>query len=504
MHLKNSINASKLLYFFIFLHVSVWTLFPSLIRFTPPLDSMEGATWGHQLEWGYDKNPFLNGWLTHLAVILGGTSGWMIYLFSQLSVALCFWASWQLGKKILSPTHAAVAVLLMVGMQYYNFHAIDFNDNTLELGLWALTILFFYEALTEKKILKWILTGITASLGMMAKYYTVMLLAPMLLFLCFNASARMEFKKPGLYYSLAIFTLISLPHFIWLFSHNFVTLHYAFNRVSAPPTWLNHLSFPLEFAWQQLEVFLPSLILFCLLLIGKKPAIVKLTPPLSHFNKSFLLIMGLGPFILTVLLSAIAGLKLRAGWGQPLLSLWMILLFVWVTPNLTTARVYRALLLAYGFLAAILMGYTFSLTHPNSTSSANYPGKIISSVLTQEWQNEFHTPVAYIAGARWVSGNIAFYSPTHPAVYINWNHEISPWINEAKLKQQGAIFVWDPEESNQASIDEIRKRFPHLQPMQTLHFAWLRGIQLPIIEINAAFLPPQPLTSQQLPPHRVS
>lgn len=129
-------------FIFICAHLICWTLAPILVRFNLPLDSIEGSLWGHQLEWGYDKNPFLNGWLTALAIYLGGTSGWMVYLFSQVSVALCFFAVWQLAKNILTPPYGLLALMLLEGVQYYHFHAIDFNDNTLELSLWALTSYF--------------------------------------------------------------------------------------------------------------------------------------------------------------------------------------------------------------------------------------------------------------------------------------------------------------------------------------------------------------------------
>ena len=48
---------------------------------------------------------------------------------------------------MLPKSYALIALLLLEGIQYFNFHAIDFNDNTLELGLWGLTIYFFYQAL---------------------------------------------------------------------------------------------------------------------------------------------------------------------------------------------------------------------------------------------------------------------------------------------------------------------------------------------------------------------
>src|SRR5579864_8153570 len=139
---------------FIIFHLIVWTFAPILVRYNLPLDAIEGSLWGHQLEWGYDKNPFMNGWLTALAIKLGGD--WGIYLFSQLSIALCFWAIFCLSRKMLPPLYALLSVLILESIQYYNLHAIDFNDNTLELGFWALTVLFFYQAVTRDKLRDWL------------------------------------------------------------------------------------------------------------------------------------------------------------------------------------------------------------------------------------------------------------------------------------------------------------------------------------------------------------
>src|SRR5580704_4304509 len=135
MQLVDKYNTNRLLSIFLCLHLLGWTLIPAILRSNLPLDAIEGTIWGHQLEWGYDKNPPLNGWLTALATTLDGHSGWMIYLFSQLCVITCMWATWQLAKKILPPVYALISVLLLECIQYFNFHAIDFNDNTLELPL---------------------------------------------------------------------------------------------------------------------------------------------------------------------------------------------------------------------------------------------------------------------------------------------------------------------------------------------------------------------------------
>jgi len=476
---------------FIFLHVIAWTLAPALTRFTLPMDSMEGALWGRQLEWGYDKNPFMNGWLTALALKIDGHSGWAIYLFSQLSVAICFWAVWQLSKKIVPPVYALIAVLLLEGLQYFNFHAIDFNDNTLELATWSLTALFFYQAVRLHKLTDWLFTGLFAGLSMMTKYYGAMLFIPMALLLLTTYEGRVHFKKPGFYLAALVFLMIIAPHTIWLFSHDFVTLDYAMGRVASVSHWYNHLFFPAQFAWQQFEVLLPMLLLFSILLIGKKPW--RVTPPLvmNSFDKAFLFWVGVGPLLLTVLLSVLTGMKLRAGWGQPLLSWWGLILVVGIQPYLTHTKFYRFMVMVFGFLILSVTLYSASLIRAHETSSANYPGGKIAAFFTTYWHDHYHVPLNYVAGSRWVAGNIAFYSSDRPQVFIDWDSRLSPWIDEKKLRKEGAIFVWDLSDDQRVSERSIQQRFWGMSQLQSYEFTWLRNEGAPKVKILVGFLPPE-------------
>jgi len=471
---------------FIFLYIMVWSLTPILVRFNLPLDALEGVTWGQQLEWGYDKNPFMNAWLTALAVHLN-PSGLLIYFFSQLSVGVSFLSIWLLGKKILPPLYAFIAILLLASTQYFNLHAIDFNDNTLEVGLWSLTILFFYNALREKKLSDWLLTGFFAGLSMMTKYFAVMLFVPMFIFMLGFKETRKEFKQIGFYAALVVFLLVCTPHIFWLFSHDFLTVHYAFNRVSSEPSPWNHLFYPAQFAWQQLEVFLPAIALF-LLLLGKNTSSEKYS--VTHYNKLFLLIVGLGPLFFTILLSGVSGIKLRAGWGQPLLILWSLYLLAMVQPHVTRKRLKLFFTAFFVIFIGTAVIYAGALIQASDPSSANFPGKPIAEQLETQWETTYHQPLSYIVGPRWLSGNVAFYSSAHPKVYINGDHALSPWIDEKKLLEKGAIFVWDPTEDFQMSKDEMKKRFPRLKELKIMHVAWMRNPKMAPVEFSVAYLPP--------------
>lgn len=482
-------------WFFLFMiaHLLAWSAVPAYVRDNLPMDSIEGAIWGQQLEFGYDKNPFLNGWLTAAANALGGKSGWAIYLFSQISVVICLWSVWMLGKRIISPMYALTAVLLLEAIQYFNLHAIDFNDNTLELGLWAAGTYCFYQAVRRQNYFTWICTATFLALGLMAKYYTLTLIAAFFFFLLRKENRHLFLTIPP-YVGLAVFAAIITPHVIWLFNHDFITVDYVFARANAEPSWTNHLFFPAQFLWQQFEVFIPALIIFGFLFLGEKPRIATPPPPVSSFDKTFLQYAALGPILITAFISLVWGNKLRAGWGMPLQSFWTLLLVVYLPPRLSRTKIIALILGIIFFMAALLSAYSFSIIDSSDTSSANFPGKDLARAINHRWEDKYHTRLEYVAGNRWIGGNIAYYTQymySHrPSVYMEWNKKRSPWIKTSDLKRKGAVFVWNI--SRHETLPEaVRAQYPTLTKPMVMTFNWKRNTHdLPPIKIGVAFLPP--------------
>lgn len=194
--------------------------------------------------------------------------------------------------------------------------------------------------------------------------------------------------------------------------------------------------------------------------------------------------------MLTLLLSLLFGMRLRAGWGQPLLSLTGIMLCAFLPPTLSKERLIAFITFLCGLTGLMLLIYCGLILQAHKPVSANFPGQIIAATLTEEWHQKYHTPLRYVAGPRWLAGNIALYSPDHPAVYMDWNNQKSSWIDEQALQQAGAIFVWDPTEATQVAPAALRARFVRLGPLKTMHFTWLRNSSLPPVEFEIAFLPP--------------
>lgn len=489
--IKNHSYYSFWFYALVIYHFIAWTLIPTLVRSALPIDSMEGTTWGRQLELGYDKNPYLNAWVTELAIKIGGQHDWIIYAFAQLAIIISFWAIWSLGKKFLPTIYVLVAVYLLEGMQYFNFAGIDLNDNLLELPLWSLIMLFFYKATKEQRLLDWFLVGLFAGLAMMDKYFAVILFFPMLLFTLFNAEARLSWKKPGIYLAAFIFSVVTIPHIYWLFHHDFITINYALHRVDHPAIWQSHISGPLYFGLMQIATFIPALLLFGVLWVGKASE-PRISPTflMADFDKKYLLYMGVGPFITTILLSIVTGFTLHIMWGTPLLIGWSLVLVAWLPPFITASRFKWFLTAVFGFVTLTLLIFAWVYSKPTPTKG-HFPAKQISKTLTQLWHERYHTPLNYVAGHRYIAGGLSFYSEDRPAVFIDWDQSVSPWINETDVKIKGAVFVIPVDGDHPDFPVEVKNRFPNMQVLPVMTFAWNAKGKLAPLQIRVAILPPK-------------
>ncbi|MDF2867430.1 MAG: putative Undecaprenyl-phosphomannose:protein mannosyltransferase, partial [Gammaproteobacteria bacterium] len=329
-------NTKRYFCWFVIIHVLAWTLGPSLLRGSVTHDTLEGIAWGLQWQWGYNKHPFLTAWVCALVTKLAGTVDWPVYLLAQIAVATTFFAVWRLANKILPSLHALLATLALEGVLFYNLNSFNLTPDSLQLPLWALLVLCFYNALTTQKLRNWLLTGLMAALSIMTKYQVALLFLPMLLFCIINPKARQSFTKPGLYYALGLMLLLLSPHLLWLYQNNFITITYAFDT----PAEYTHQHYPLAHVIYPLRYLANNLGnivgLFILLWpFYRKPRENLL---IGTFNWQFLLWLGLGPLLLSLLLCAMTGSHFPPRWSTPYYALLGIIVIGWLKPQISKKR----------------------------------------------------------------------------------------------------------------------------------------------------------------------
>ena len=91
---KNDIN--RILIFFLFTHLAVWTLVPSISNINLPLDTIEALAWGSNLDWGFNKHPPLSALVVETFYQIFGNQNWAYFFLSQIFVVLSFFFSLEI------------------------------------------------------------------------------------------------------------------------------------------------------------------------------------------------------------------------------------------------------------------------------------------------------------------------------------------------------------------------------------------------------------------------
>jgi 4-amino-4-deoxy-L-arabinose transferase-like glycosyltransferase len=482
-------NTTRWFYTFLIIHILCWTLAPSLVRHTLPIDSNEATIWASHLQWGYDRDPYFFAICAKFALWLSHHAMWGMYFVGQCAVGVALWAVWRIANYMLPPWHALVSVMMLELVQYYNIATIDFDDNVLQMAMWTLTLLSFYRALKLNQTLNWIGAGLCAGLMLMTRYYAGIFLLAMLIFLLADSQRRQLFLQRKFYLGLLFLIIPSLPHLFWLMQHQWLTVHYVFGRMDEQSVWVSHIAQPVHFVWAQLLVFLPAILLFMSLWMGNDQGEILEDKQfsLTQFDRAFLFYLGILPLLITVGLSLLTGFTLRVLWGMSLLSLAGIMWTAWLRVNLTKKNLSVFIALVFSAMLLMVTGYAISLTKFGAHSSANFPAKKIAKQLTTIWHEHYHQPLCYVVGARELVGNIAFFSEDHPTVYIDADPHVSTWIKPEAVKQAGALFVWDMKDGMPS---EWKQQFPNLIVLAPQDYYSLQNPSIKVMTVGAALLPP--------------
>ena len=260
-------NITKVLFLFLSFHFILWTLIPSVSNENLPLDTIEALAWGSNLDWGFNKHPPFSAFAAEVFYSIFGSNDWAYYILSQVFVVIAFIYVWKLSNEIFeAKIHSLISVLILTSIFFYNYTTPEFNVNVSQLPFWALTVYFFWKSINSNSKTNWILFGIFSALGFLSKYLFIYLLSAIFLYFILNIKKN---KKFILYYflSLIVSLLILLPHFIWLYENNFVTISYGLSRSALIDyALINHLKHPLIFLFKQILILIPFLIMIFVLL----------------------------------------------------------------------------------------------------------------------------------------------------------------------------------------------------------------------------------------------
>ena len=408
-------------FFFIFLtiHLILWTLIPSLTNNNLPLDTIEALAWGSNLDWGFNKHPPMSAFIVEIFHGIFGSNDWAYYFLSQIFIIFSFFIIFQFSKEILNNEILAfISVLLLEGIYFYNFTTPEFNVNICQIPFWVLTVYYSWRIFNQKipKLKDCVIVGIFAVGGFLSKYLFIYLLIAIDILFIYLIFFKKEKKFHFNYLiSAEVFLVLLIPHIIWLFNNDFISITYGLERSSVDSSnFLDHLIYPVIFIFKQIVILIPFLAM--LYFLTKK---IKINYNLKDKKLLFLLAINILPILLILITSMIMGSKIRTMWMTPF-YLFFGTLFVYVFQKYIVKQNYKNFIISF-LILFILSPLTYAYISITETDKrTDYPGKQIADKVQTRWNNEFKEPINVILGNEWNAGNLSYHLKTRPV----WDGEV--------------------------------------------------------------------------------
>ena len=417
-----SIKQLNLFYIFLLSHLTIWTLVPSLTNKNLPLDTIEALAWGSNLDWGFTKHPPMSAFFVEFFYKIFGSQDWSYYFLSQIFVIFSFFIVYKLSEEIFqNKTLSIFSVLLLEGIFFYNFTTPEFNVNICQLPFWALTVYFSWRIFNSKKLdtKDFILLGIFSAFGFLSKYLFIYLLTSVVLlfvyFIYFLKDRKFDFKY---IISIETFLILIVPHIIWLFNNEFVSITYGIARTGLESsTIIDHLNLPLIFLAKQIGILIPFLFLTFSLI--KK---IKYNFNINDKKLIFLLLINILPILLILITSIILGSKIRTMWMTPF-YLFLGTLFIYIFEKQINYKNMKNFIISFSVLFLLSpISYAF-ISLIQKDKRTDYSGKEIAAKVQEQWNKDFKDKITVVLGDEWSAGNLSYHLKSRP----RWEGKISSY-----------------------------------------------------------------------------
>jgi 4-amino-4-deoxy-L-arabinose transferase-like glycosyltransferase len=406
-------NINNIFFIFALSHLIIWTLVPSLTNKNLPLDTIEALAWGSNLDWGFNKHPPISAFFPEIFYQIFGAQDWAYYLLSQIFVLIAFYFVFKFAYEIFGNIKLSlISVFLLSSIYFYNFTTPEFNVNVCQLPFWSLVVYYSWKIYQSKEIKfkDCFLIGLFGAIGFLSKYLFIYLLFSIVLLfiylIYFKKVKKFDFKY---LITLEVFIVLLIPHFVWLYNNDFITIFYGLKRTGLEGSGiLDHLKYPIIFMLKQIGILIPFFFLIWLLV--KK---IKFRINLKDKKFLFLLFINVLPIFLMFITSMIMGSKIRTMWMTPF-YLFFGVLFVYIFQSQINLKKINKFL--YGFLFLFFLSpvlYSY-ISISETDKRTDYLGKEIAKKVQLVWDQDFNKTIDFVIGDEWKAGNLSYHLKSRP------------------------------------------------------------------------------------------
>jgi 4-amino-4-deoxy-L-arabinose transferase-like glycosyltransferase len=442
---------------------ALWTLVPLLFYAAPPGELAELLAVAHETGLGNPYGPPLAYWLAEGAFRVGGM--FAVYVLAQICVLVILWAVFSLGRIVVGPRHAVLAVLLMAGIAALSVPTPEFGPALLAAALWALILLHYWRAAGEGRRLYWLAVGFEAGLLLLTSYSGLLLLGLLVVFALISKRGREQFTWPEPYIGGAILMLVFYRHLVWIEQTsvlNTVSFTGFAGFVENAQTWLRLLlvlaighaglavlmllgrGFTLSPRGLAAEVDRAAVdpdartFVYCLALLPAAAIGIAalFTGRAEHFLAPALVVLT------ALAVIVLAPDRIRIVHQRLTQYTWAMLLLL---PPLTVV------------LAVLLLPWTFAVD-----LRVAQPAAEMGRFFAESFERRTGRPLAIVTGDTHTAALVALNASSRPSLEFFAAPELSPWVTPQDIATKGAVVVWPATNTRGLPPPAIQQRFPGL------------------------------------------
>ncbi|MGA2568181.1 MAG: glycosyltransferase family 39 protein [Pseudolabrys sp.] len=418
-------------------YLVLWTIYGTIAKSSQGLhpDMTEVIAWSRDLAWGY-KHPPLAAAIVRLWFSVFPLAEWSYYLLAMMMPTAALWIVWRLSADYLDIEKRVAGLALLMLVPFFNFHALKFNVNTVLLPAWAATTLWFLRSYRTRSAFYAALAGLGAAACMLGKYWSVFLLAGLLLAALIDRRRAGYFRSAAPWITVGVGLIAIAPHLLWLVQHHFAPFGYALYVHGERPFADAAYSVLGYLAGSFGYVAIPVIAV----LIAARPSRATIADMLWPADSERRLAAATfwGPLLLPAAGALASGTEITSLWSMSAWTLLPVLLLSSPAVTIAATDTRRILVVAVAIPLAMLIAAPVIavIAQRNGPPPTSAQANLLAGEVERLWHETTPMPLRFVGGAGDLADGVISYAAERPRALTDM-----PQPDAAELARSGMVIV---------------------------------------------------------------
>ena len=435
----------------------VWSLYGVLAKGSQDLhvDMGEMFAWSREPSLGTPKHPPLGAWVVWLWFSIMPRTDWTYYLLATMMPTVALWIAWRLSADYLDAEKRVAGIALLTFIPFMNFHALKYNANTVLIPLWSATTFWFLRSFETRRVMWAVLAGVGAAGAMLGKYWSACLIAGLGIAALLDSRRRDYFSSWAPWVSIAVGTALLAPHIGWLGAHDFGTITYVGLRHTEPLSTV--LTSVVLFLAGFLAYVAPAVIGALLAAQPSAQALRDMLVPSSP-QRRLVNVAFFAPLIAAAIAAIVLRVEVTSVWMMPAVTLLPAVLLSSLLLRISRKAFVAllALAVAWPLLMLIIAPGIAMVIHVQGVTRHADHYKLLAHTIEERWRASTDKPLKILGSDDNLANGVLFYLSGRPLAYYVTAPALSPWLNDARIAQDGMALVCA--EEDRACVEALNAR----------------------------------------------